>query len=116
MVAPGSGGGPGPIGCDLSCVSINEAVSTNSTTFDQFGDSSDWFELYNSDTQAIDLVDWSITDDTNVPDKWVFPAGSLLGGNQYLVVWASDRDTVINGEIQKEGTITSSDLAGISSN
>ena len=98
--ACGSSSGEGTVtaNCDDGCVSINEAVSSNSLHDDQFGESPDWFELYNSGTETIELADWSLSDDQNIPDKWVFPAGSELRASQYLVIWASDRDTVVNGE------------------
>ncbi|MGI9318639.1 MAG: CotH kinase family protein, partial [bacterium] len=94
----GGGDGAGTADCNQDCVLINEAVSSNSLHDDQFGDSPDWFELYNPRNDTVELVDWSVTDDQDIPDKWVFPAGSHLSGNQYLVIWASDLDTVLNGE------------------
>lgn len=72
-------------------VFINEASSTNSSFEDEDGDSPDWFELYNSNTSAIDLTGWSITDDSLEPTKWIFPEMQLAAGS-YLRVWASDKD------------------------
>ncbi|MBT8079594.1 MAG: CotH kinase family protein [Gammaproteobacteria bacterium] len=92
------GGEVATANCDQGCVRINEAVSTNSLHNDQFGESPDWFELYNNGSETVELADYSLTDDPDIPDKWVFPAGSTLGANQYLLIWASDRDTVVNGE------------------
>nr|MCS5586857.1 lamin tail domain-containing protein [Porticoccaceae bacterium] len=77
-------------------VFINEASSSNSTFEDEDGDSPDWFELYNSDSAAIDLTGWSITDDILEPAKWVFP-DIVLAAGAYLRVWASDKDRSIGG-------------------
>ena len=77
-------------------VFINEASSSNSSFEDEDGDSPDWFELYNSDTSAIDLTGWSITDDILEPAKWVFPNIQLAAGT-YLRVWASDKDRAAKG-------------------
>ena len=77
-------------------VFINEASSSNSSFEDEDGDSPDWFELYNSDTTAIDLTGWSITDDILEPAKWVFPNIQLAAGT-YLRVWASDKDRAAKG-------------------
>ena len=77
-------------------VFINEASSSNSSFEDEDGDSPDWFELYNSETTAIDLSGWTITDDILEPAKWVFPDMQLAAGT-YLRVWASDKDRSAEG-------------------
>ena len=66
-------GGMSIISDPAPLVFINEASSSNSSFEDEDGDSPDWFELYNSDTSAINLTGWSITDDILEPAKWVFP-------------------------------------------
>lgn len=49
---------------------------------------SDWIELFNNGAAAVDLGGWSLTDEVAVPDKWRFPAGTVIGAGQYLVVLA----------------------------
>lgn len=76
--------------CNVS-IWLNEASSSNTQILDENGDSSDWFELYNRESHSINLDGWSITDDSEKPDKWVFPDVTLDSGT-YLQVWASDKD------------------------
>ncbi len=71
---------------------INEflVVNTQGLT-DADGDFSDWIEIYNRGSQAVNLSGWSLTDDPQQPQKWTFPNISL-GSGQYLVVFASGKD------------------------
>jgi hypothetical protein len=55
------------------------------------GDSSDWIELYNQTDSTIDVGNWGLTDDEDNPFKWRFPAGTLLEGRSFLIVFASDK-------------------------
>lgn len=87
----GGNTGGGNTGTSNRAIFINEASSSNSTFEDEDGDSPDWFELHNSESTAIDLTGWSITDDILEPAKWVFPQIELAAG-AYLRVWASDKD------------------------
>ena len=77
-------------------VIINEVSSSNSTFDDEDGDSPDWIELYNNSDSTVDLTGWSISDDSLLPAKWVFPATSLAP-NSYLRIWASDKDRAGSG-------------------
>ena len=73
-------------------VVISELLAKNSDTLvDEDGDSSDWIELYNGGTDAVDLDGWSLSDDEGRPRKWVFPARTL-GAGEFLVIFASDKD------------------------
>ena len=87
----GNTNGGGNTGASPRAIFINEASSSNATFEDEDGDSPDWFELHNSESTAIDLTGWSITDDILEPAKWVFPQIELAAG-AYLRVWASDKD------------------------
>jgi hypothetical protein len=87
------------LGIDISLqvpdmVHINEFAASLTDAlgyFDEDGDNSDWIELYNPSDEAVDLLGWSMTDDADVPDKWIFPAVSIASG-EYLVVFASGKD------------------------
>ncbi|MEL6863108.1 MAG: CotH kinase family protein [Bacteroidota bacterium] len=88
---------------------INEACSQNKTILlDEFGESSDWLELYNAGSSAINLQGYHLSDDQNDPDRWTFPAVEIPAGG-YLLVFASDRnDTALqnphtNFKLSKEG-------------
>eukprot|EP01125_Pyxidicula_operculata_P011945 TRINITY_DN3910_c0_g1_i1.p1 TRINITY_DN3910_c0_g1~~TRINITY_DN3910_c0_g1_i1.p1 ORF type:complete len:1744 (-),score=472.34 TRINITY_DN3910_c0_g1_i1:142-4977(-) len=54
----------------------------------------DWLELYNNESTPIDMYDWSITDNSNIPRKWVFPAGATIGANSYLTIFTDEYDYV----------------------
>lgn len=77
-------------------VIINEVSSSNSSFDDEDGDSPDWIELYNNSDSTVDLTGWSISDDSLLPTKWIFPATSLAP-NSYLQIWASDKDRAGGG-------------------
>lgn len=71
---------------------INEVVTSNSTTLtDQFGNTPDWIELYNSSDTTIDLAGYTFTDNPGKPAKWT--CGSLtMAAKSYAVICASDSD------------------------
>jgi len=78
---------------------LNEFVAKNSTTLlSQFGEADDWIEIYNDTAQSVNLTGWYLTDSATQLTKWAFPAATLASKG-YLVVWASGRNTVLNGEI-----------------
>lgn len=71
---------------------ISEFVAGNTGGLqDADGDSSDWIEIYNPTAAPINLQNWSLTDDPGDLNRWVFPAVTL-GANQFLTVFASDKD------------------------
>jgi hypothetical protein len=73
-------------------VVISEILASNKNSIkDQFGQNSDWIELYNHSTTTINLQNWTLTDDSNEPNKWRFPSVSLAPG-AYLLVFASGND------------------------
>lgn len=77
--------------CVNACVRFNEAVASNSSLDDEDGDSPDWFELYNTTSEAIDLSGWTLSDDNDEPNMWTLPSLTLEAGG-YLKIWASDKD------------------------
>ena len=71
---------------------INEIVAANdSLIFDADNDTPDWTELYNAMDQAVDLTDYSLTDDPAEPTKWKFSELSLDSKN-YLLIFCSGKD------------------------
>ncbi|HTG44630.1 MAG TPA: lamin tail domain-containing protein, partial [Verrucomicrobiae bacterium] len=71
---------------------LNEFMASNvSGLLDEDGQQADWIELFNGSAAAVNLAGWSLTDDAEEPDKWVFPAVTLSSG-QYLIVFASGKD------------------------
>jgi len=58
---------------------INEGSNKNySTISDEDGDFEDWIEIYNSGATAIDLFNYSLSDNSN-PGEWVFPHQIQVG-------------------------------------
>lgn len=71
---------------------INEIMSDNASLVqDEDGDFSDWIELYNNNSEALDLSGWALSDDPDQLDKWRFPTYSILPGD-YILVFASDKN------------------------
>ena len=71
---------------------ISEFVASNTRSLkDEDGSYPDWIEIYNGTGAAVDLTDWSLTDNVASPHKWNFPARSLPHGG-FLVVFASNKD------------------------
>ncbi|MGB0367871.1 MAG: CotH kinase family protein, partial [Flavobacteriales bacterium] len=71
---------------------INEFVSENETAIaDEDGDFTDWVELYNGGFTDVDLSGYSITDDEDEPNQWVFPAVTLNSG-EFMLIFCSGKD------------------------
>ena len=53
---------------------------------DDYGNSSDWIELYNAGGAMIDLAGWHLTDSQNNLARWQFPdlPVSELDAGEYL--------------------------------
>lgn len=49
----------------------------------------DWIELHNDGPSAVDLTGWSLTDDEDEPQAWLFPSGTQIEAGGYLLVLAS---------------------------
>ena len=58
-------------------------------------ESSDWIELFNSGNSAIDISNWSLSDDENDTGKWKFPDTTLVPAKGYLVILADGMDEEI---------------------
>lgn len=80
---------------------INEIMAANSETLrdgdvddpkagSKGGAYSDWIEIYNSNSEPIDLTGYTLSDSKAT---WTFPKGRIEA-NGYLLVWASDKDKV----------------------
>ena len=71
---------------------ISEFLAINSTAAtDDFGEHSDYVELYNGTGIPIPLEGYYLTDSLANKTQWQFPSTNLLAG-QHLVVWASGSD------------------------
>jgi hypothetical protein len=71
---------------------ISEFMAANKNTLlDEFGDSSDWIEIYNGTRIAVNLSGWFLTAEATNLGQWEFPDYVLAVGD-YLVVFASGRN------------------------
>ncbi len=77
-------------------VVLNEIMATNHTAVANGATHPDWIELHNPGAAAVDLSGWSLSDDGN-PRKFVFPPGTSLDTNGYLVVWCDDATNTTPG-------------------
>jgi hypothetical protein len=67
---------------------INEFMADNEETVtDEYGNYSDWIEIYNGDNKAVYLGDLYLTDNFSNPGKWQLPAISLDPGG-FALFWA----------------------------
>ncbi len=80
-----------------SPVLINEIMAKNESTLsDAAGEFDDWIELYNHSGSAVDLSGMFLSDDPTEPRQWMFPEGTVIGPNDFLIVWA-DKDEEQDG-------------------
>lgn len=78
-------------------VLISEVMSSNGSTIqDAGGDFSDWVEIYNPNSETVQLEGYVLT--RNQSDVWVFPETSIKPGG-YLLVWASGKRDSVVGEL-----------------
>ncbi|MCC5805074.1 MAG: CotH kinase family protein [Opitutales bacterium] len=74
-------------------VRINEFMASNGATLaDEDGDYEDWIELRNFGDAPVSLDGWGLSDNAGNPFKWVFPEGTVLEPDGFLLVWASGKD------------------------
>lgn len=86
-------GGPSSLGA----VRISEFMAENDgTVLDGDGKSSDWIELHNNSTNAVNLAGWHLTDEPKDLTRWTFPATNLPA-NGYLLVFASGQNRMVAG-------------------
>jgi hypothetical protein len=75
---------------------INEIAALNATgAYDpDFGEFSDYIELYNTGKQAVNLKGYTLTDQPGKPDQWVFPEMVIQAGG-FLHLWADNRNKTV---------------------
>jgi hypothetical protein len=96
-----------PLSGDRPLLFINEFMADNDHfNTDEYGNYSDWIELYNGDTEAIFLADYFLTDKLDNPDKWQMPEVFLQPG-AFILFWADDEENPgerhTNFKLSKDG-------------
>ena len=95
---------------DAQNIVINEILSDNVTGIqDDYGDHSDWIELYNPTNTVVNLQGYYLSDEENFPLKWKFPISSIAP-HGYIMVFASKKPNIgaqlhANFKLSKEGEI-----------
>ncbi len=76
-------------------VVINEFLASNSglNTDPDFGNSSDWIELYNKGNTTVNIGGYFLTDNFSAPEKWQIPQGTEIQAKQFLIIWADGKNT-----------------------
>lgn len=90
---------------------INEIMASSTTCCPDLSSGSaeydDWFEIYNSGTEEIDLSGMYLSDDLNDPFKSKIPNGIKIQAGQYLVFWADEQGSQgplhVNFKLSKSG-------------
>jgi len=81
-------------------VRLNELVVWNTSgVVSANGEYVDWIELYNENDHALDISGWTLTDDDTDTDKYMLPAGTVIGPQSYLLVYASTDNAPPTGEL-----------------
>ena len=71
---------------------INELLANNESNItDEEGEYEDWIELYFNISSTINLDGYSMTDDMNNPQKWIFPEIEI-SGEGHLLFWADNEE------------------------
>jgi hypothetical protein len=78
-----SGGSPGTD--DDGQVLEPGSIVINELLANPDGGASDWIELHNTTSEAIDLGGWYLSDDANDPTRYEIAAGTTLAAGGYLV-------------------------------
>lgn len=78
-------------------VVISEFAASNSNGLrDEDGVYSDWIEVFNAGTNAVNLAGWGLSDSSGDRFKWQFPSTNLSAGS-FLAVFASGKDRRVPG-------------------
>ncbi len=68
---------------------ISEIMADNAGSLTVDGRTPDWIEFHNPTTTSVDLGGMSLNDQVNNnPQRWIFPAGSIVPARGYLVIYA----------------------------
>lgn len=92
---------------DTPLLFVNEFMADNaSSVTDEHGNYSDWIEIYNGDSESVNLGDFYLTDNLDSPNKWQMPDITLdVGG--FELFWAdgdpSLGDHHTNFKLSKDG-------------
>lgn len=88
-------------------VVINEYSASNVAQHtDNFGQFSDWFELYNPTAGPIDLSGYHLSDNPAKPTKYVIPGGVIINNGAFLKVYCNGMDQFTAGNVHTNFKLT----------
>ena len=61
------------------------------------GERTDWIEIYNTGNGPYDLTSCSLSDNLENLDKWIFPAGTIIDSEGFLIIWADEAEDILGG-------------------
>lgn len=93
-------------------VRINEMMASNTLFYADDGESYDWIELYNYGRFPVNVGGFGLSDEAEKPYKWLLPAITVYPG-EYLLVWASGKDSYDLRELHGGFSIKSGEEAVI---
>ena len=69
---------------------INEILTSNVTINPdpEYKNYGDWIEIYNAGSSSVDLINYTITDNINEPEKYRFFHSTYIGAHSYKLIWA----------------------------
>ena len=73
-------------------VVINEIMASNRSAVANGASYPDWVELKNNTNQAINLGGNGLSDDILQPTRYVFPPGTMIPAQGYLMVWCDSEN------------------------
>ncbi|HVO73303.1 MAG TPA: CotH kinase family protein [Ignavibacteriaceae bacterium] len=76
---------------------INEFLSANRSInpdMVDFGDFSDWIELYNDENSSVNIGGFYLTDDLTQPLKWRIPDNTIIPSKGFYLIWADGYNDV----------------------
>ena len=65
---------------------------------DADGTPQDWIEVQNPAGSAVDIGGYYLTDNASRLNKWRFPTPTIIPGNGFLVVFASNKNRAVSGQ------------------
>ncbi|MBI2258319.1 MAG: CotH kinase family protein [Flavobacteriia bacterium] len=83
---------------EYSCSNINGPI-------DNFGNNSDWVEIYNASGSDFDLTGYHLSDKSSNMTKWPIPSGTVPA-NGFLMVFCSGKNIVVAGELHPNFKLT----------
>ncbi|MBU2446444.1 MAG: lamin tail domain-containing protein, partial [Bacteroidetes bacterium] len=106
-----------PISLHSQTLYINEFMALNNSTIkDNYNSYEDWLEIYNPNNFSVPLRGYKLTDDPLIPAKWYFPESVLIPAKGYILIWASNRDTMVGSHIHTNFRLSAAgEFLGLSS-